>query len=143
MSTIYTKNLILSIPRNNLVIARVSRTNLRSAINPYLEVSETDLYLELVRATRDHLYAEGTLILNLALVERFPSMFYSVLLMVRKHLMERECRLLLCGLHGDMDDIFTLLGGYRVFEVTGTETEATKKVGRLDVPTRDAFSGVN
>jgi anti-anti-sigma regulatory factor len=143
MSTVHTKNLILNIPGNNLVVARVSKSNLHAAINPYLEVAETDLYRELVRVIREYLQADGTLILNLALVERFPSMFYSVLLMVRKLLRERGSRLILCGLRGDMDEVFTILGGYRIFEVKGTETEAARELSPQNWPARDVFSGVN
>ena len=77
-----------------------------------------------------NLLKEGdTLVVNLGLVEPFPTDFYSCLLRVRQAVLARKTRLVLCRLSADHLEIFRLFNADRLFHVTETERQALREAG--------------
>ena len=70
-----------------------------------------------------------TLVLNLGLVEPFPTVFYTWLLRVRKAVLARKARLVLCRLSPEQLEIFQLFNAHRLFQVTQTEAQAVCEAG--------------
>ena len=70
-----------------------------------------------------------TLVLNLGLVEPFPTAFYSLLLRVRAAVLARRARLVLCRLGREHLELFQLFNAQRLFHTTGTEAQAVRGAG--------------
>ena len=68
-----------------------------------------------------------TVIFNFGLVEHFSTAFYRCLLKVRAVLAARDVRLLLCRLNPELQQVFRLFEGFRLFRVTTTEGRAIQE----------------
>jgi anti-anti-sigma regulatory factor len=79
-----------------------------------------------LQAVVDTLDAGETLVLNLALIEPFPTDFYSCLLRARKAVRDREVRLILCRLSPELLELFKLFNAHKLFHVTVTEAQALR-----------------
>jgi len=74
------------------------------------------------------LLKEGeTLVVNLGLVEPFPTDFYSCLLRVRQAVLARQARLVLCRLSPEHLEIFELFNARRLFPLMSTESQAIRE----------------
>jgi len=121
MAAMYTPSLMLLRPAPATRLVRVTRTDLRPVVDPAGEVEDGPLYRELETHALAGLAPGDTVVVNLALVERLPSRFYAVLLLVRQAVRARGARLVLCGLRGLVAELFTLLGAAAVFDIAPTE----------------------
>src|SRR5262249_49323667 len=82
-----------------------------------------------------NLLNEGdTLVVNLGLVELFPTDFYSCLLRVRQAVLARKARLVLCSLSADHLEIFKLFKADRLFHITATEFQALRDAAPAPAP---------
>jgi hypothetical protein len=130
-----TSNLVQETAAHGVRVVRFLRPDLRQALD-----GDTDgcpLWRELQVVV--NLLNEGdTLVINLGLVELFPTDFYCCLLRVRKAVLARKTRLVLCCLNAEHLEIFQLFNAHRLFHVTETELHALREAGAvplsLDVP---------
>jgi hypothetical protein len=122
-------HLVVETGEPSVKVVRFSTPDLRGEI--YQEpLEECVLFRELQETVLTRLMAGEILILNLGLVEPFPSRFYSVLIAVKKAVQARQARLLLCCLGQPAQECFTLYTGYQTFTVTTTEAEAKREAGQ-------------
>jgi anti-anti-sigma regulatory factor len=68
-------------------------------------------------------------VLNLGLIEPFPTVFYLLLLKVREEVRARQARLVLCRLSPEHQEIFEILQGSRLFTIAATERQAFLEAG--------------
>jgi len=87
------------------------------------------LFRELRDRVLEILEEDETLVLNLGLVEPFPTAFYAFLLRVREAVLARGARLVLCRLSPEHLELFQLFNAHRLFHVTGTEAQAVRWAG--------------
>jgi hypothetical protein len=130
-----TSNLVQEIVARGVRVVRFLRPDLRQPLDS--DADGCQLFRELQAVV--NLLTEGdTLVVNLGLVELFPSDFYSCLLRLRKAVLARKTRLVLCRLGADHLEIFQLFKADRLFHITATERQALREAGAvplaLDVP---------
>ncbi len=95
----------------------------------YGEDSGRDLFDDLHAAALAELKAGETLVMNLGLLERFNTDFYTMLLRVRRVILARGARLILCRLDGQVHQVIRLFRGDRLFHVAASEAEALRLAG--------------
>jgi anti-anti-sigma regulatory factor len=117
-------NLIVEKASNGVRVARFVRPDLRKFLTPQGEPCA--LFQELRAAVLDALEEGQTLVLNLGLIEWFPSPFYGCLLKVREAVRARGARLVLCCLGPLVQEVFDLFKGNRLFLVARSEAQVLR-----------------
>jgi anti-anti-sigma regulatory factor len=106
-------------------VVRFLRPDLRDLIYDGDPVTECSLYKELDLIGKLSTLAAGdTLIVNFAMIDWFPSMFYQILLALRVEIQRKQAHLIFCCLPPNVRESFDIMGGSRTFEVRATEIRA-------------------
>jgi len=124
MAAFNSRNLLVEHPRDGVQVVRFLRADLRAQLDDTATAAACPLYQELFEQALADLREGQTVILNLGLVEQFPTTFYRCLLKVREVVAARRARLLLCRLSPEQQEIFQLFKGFDLFHVTTTEGRA-------------------
>jgi hypothetical protein len=127
MTTFKSRNLIVERPRDGVRVVRFVRADLRDQLDDDANASVCPLYQELFEWALVDLLEGQTVILNLGLVEQFPTAFYRCLLRVRETVATRSARLLLCRLSHEHEELFGLFKAFQLFHVTTTECRAIQE----------------
>jgi anti-anti-sigma regulatory factor len=110
--------------RAGVRVVRFVRADLRDQLYDDADANASPLFEELFDGALADLREGEAVILNLGLVEPFPTAFYRCLLKVREVVAARRARLLLCRLSPEHEEIFRLFRGSQLFRVTTTEGRA-------------------
>ena len=121
-----TGTLIVETASQDIYVVRFARPDLRDQLCEDSDVLGCQLFQEMESRVLRRLRAGNTLVLNLGLVERFPSALYRCLLEVREVVNQRSARLVLCRLSAELREISELLKAFRLFHVTATEAQALR-----------------
>jgi anti-anti-sigma regulatory factor len=117
-------NLVISIPERTVRVVRFVAPDLREHLDDDAEQKGCALLQDLKESVLDAMAPGNTLVLNLALIERFPTALYRCLLGVREAVLSRNARLLLCRVSPEHREIFQLFRGDRLFTIMPTEAQA-------------------
>src|SRR5438874_13830865 len=118
------RHLIVDSPAAGVYVGRFTRPDLRAQLCDDTDIEESELYRQLEGHILSRLAAGETVVLNLGLVEPFPTKFYRCLLKVREVVNQRRARLVLCRLSAEQREIFELFEAARLFQITPTEAQA-------------------
>jgi anti-anti-sigma regulatory factor len=121
-----TGTLIVETASRGIYIVRFARPDLRGQLCEDADIIGCELFQEMEARILGRLTAGDTLVLNLGLVERFPTALYRCLLKVREVVNQRSARLVLCRLSVELREIFELFKAFRLFHVTATEAQALR-----------------
>jgi len=119
------RNLVVEKVSRDVFVARFVTPDLREFLD--CQGGSCELFREIRTAVLDALEKGQTLVLNLGLIEPFPSAFYSWLLKVREAVLARDARLLLCRLGPSIQEAIDLFKGERLFHVVRTEGQALRE----------------
>jgi anti-anti-sigma regulatory factor len=108
-------------------VVRLVRADLREQLDD--DGAGGALFRELRDDVLNGLGENQTLILNLGLVELFPTALYACLLRVREAVLARRARLVLCRLSPEHLEIFQLFNARRLFHTARTEAQAISEAG--------------
>src|SRR5262245_6066055 len=98
-----TANIITESPAEGVRLVGFLRPDVRSALYDRDSVSDTTLYLELAAADVPEV---GTLVLNLGLIDWFPTAFHALLLLLYRDARSRNAQLALCCLTPNVTEAF-------------------------------------
>ena len=126
METSRSGTLILDRPSNAVYVVRFARPDLRALLCDDPDIIGCELFQELEAQVLGRLAGGDTLVLNLGLVEPFPTALYRCLLKVREVVKRRGARLVLCRLNAELREIFELFKAFRLFQVTASEAQALR-----------------
>src|SRR5260370_3412904 len=121
MATFRRKHVLVERPREGVRVVRFVRADLRDQLYDDVDAHACPLYQELFERALADLREGQTVILNLGLVENFPTAFYRCLLKVRDTVAAPNPRLLLCRLSDEHEELFRLFQGLQLVRVTTTE----------------------
>jgi anti-anti-sigma regulatory factor len=110
-------------------VARFLLPDLSEQLYDSEDMTQTPLFQELRHRALIGLHRSESVVLNLGLVEPFPTVFYRFLLKVREVVLARDARLILCRLSADHREIFEITKGVRLFTIVPTEKQAILNVG--------------
>lgn len=131
MVTCKRKHLFVEHIRPDVWVVRFARADLRDQLYDDADVDGTPLFEELTTRVLADLRPGQTVVLNLGLIEQFPTALYRCLLRVRALVAERHARLILCRLSPEHEEIFELFQGHQLFQVTTTESRAIHEAAGL------------
>jgi anti-anti-sigma regulatory factor len=100
--------------------------DLRKYLYDDADISESPLYREILDVVLSDLPADWTLIVNLKQLQPIGTAFYRCLLQLRRFLHSRPARLVLCNLSRQHREVFELFGGFQLFTVVHTESDAVQ-----------------
>jgi len=118
--------LIVDRPAAAVYVVRFTRPDVREQLCDDADIAGCELFRELEGRVLRGLAAGDTLVLNMGLLEPFPSTLFRCLLKVREVVNQRRARLVLCRLSAEHQEIFELFGAHRLFQVTSTEAQALR-----------------
>jgi anti-anti-sigma regulatory factor len=116
--------LVLSVPDQTVRVVRFAAPDLREQLDDNTVKDGCALLQDLKESVLDAMAPGHTLVLNLGLIERFPTALYRCLLGVREAVLARNARLLLCRVSPEHREIFQLFKGDRLFTIMPTEAQA-------------------
>ncbi len=119
-------HLFVDTPAAGVYVVRFGRPDLREQLCDDADIAGCELFQELEGQVLRGLAAGDTLVLNLGLVEPFPTPLYRCLLKVRELVNQRRARLVLCRLSAEHREVFELFKAFRLFQVTSTEAQALR-----------------
>ncbi len=132
------RNIVCDAPGAGIRVVRFVRPDLRSQLyDEKTSIADCSLFRELDAAVLGGLPAGETVVINLGLIDPFPTAFYRLLLKVREVVQARNARLILCCFTPHVQECFDLIGGGKVFEVRPTEANALSGIGKPGEPARD------
>ncbi len=105
-------------------VLRFIHPDLRDQAYDAGDIERCRLFMDIKTSALGYLSEREVLVVNLGLVEHFPSVFYSVLLKVREILTDRDGGVILCGPNSHTREILNLFKASRLFGVVKTEEEA-------------------
>jgi anti-anti-sigma regulatory factor len=108
-------------------VLRFARPDLRKHLYDDADIAQCPLFREVRDAALADLHRGWTLVANLSLIEIFPTALYRCLLSIRQCVLARQCRLLLCGVNPEHEEIFNLFQASRLFSFVRTEAGALHK----------------
>jgi anti-anti-sigma regulatory factor len=112
-------------------VARFIDPDPRDQLYDHADIEQTRLFQDLQGSALTD-FAEGEmLILNLSMLEHFPTVLYSCLLRIREIVMGHRGVVVLCGVRPETKEILDLFKAERLFVVTKTEAQALKLVGAM------------
>jgi len=88
------------------------------------DIERSRLFLDIKTSALSYLAEREVLIVNLGLVEHFPTVLYSILLKIREILTDHRGGVILCGANSQTREILDLFKASRLFAVVKTEEEA-------------------
>lgn len=118
------RHVVCDAPSPGLRVVRFVRPDLRDQLYDREAITDCSLYRELAAFAQADLAAGETVVINLGLIDLFPTAFYRLLLKVREAVQARDARLLLCCFTPNVRECFDLLGGSKLFEIKATEANA-------------------
>jgi anti-anti-sigma factor len=126
------RNVVVDTPSPAIRVVRFVRPDLRPHLYDQESITDCSLYRELDAAALADLAAGKTVVVNLGLIDWFPTAFYRLLLKVREAVQARDARLLLCCFTPNVRECFDLMGGGRLFEIRATEANAVSAACKPD-----------
>jgi anti-anti-sigma regulatory factor len=112
-------------------VARFIDPDLRDQLYNHGEIEQTSLFQDLQASALTY-FADGEmLILNLSMLEHFPTVLYSCFLRVREIVMGHRGVVVLCGIRPETKEILDLFKAERLFVVTKTEAQALRLAGAM------------
>jgi anti-anti-sigma regulatory factor len=130
------RNFVCDTPSPGVSVVRFVRPDLRPQLYDQEAISDCSLYRELDAATLTNLAVGEILVINVGLIDWFPTAFYRLLLKVRETVQARNARLLLCCFTPNVRECFDLMGGGKLFEIRATEANAVSAAGKQDEQVR-------
>jgi anti-anti-sigma regulatory factor len=107
-------------------VARFINPDVRDQLYDECDIEQSRLFQDLHASALTY-FAEGEmLILNLGMLEHFPTVLYSCLLKVREIVMGHRGVVVLCGIRPETREILDLFKAERLFVVTKTEAQALR-----------------
>ena len=122
-------------------VARFVTPDLRDQLYDHRESAGCRLFQDFDASVLDGMGPDETLVLNLGLVNPFPTEMYKCLLKVREVLVRRHGRVILCGLSAGTQELLDLFRADRVFELAETEADALR-LAASDVPSAPGGPGL-
>lgn len=116
--------LVCDAPHDAVRVARLVQPDMRDYLYDSGPIAGCTLFQELRSAALAHLAPGATLVLNLGLVDRFPSAFFRLLLQLKKEVGATGAGLLLCCLPPNAKEAFQLMDANDTFTGQVFETEA-------------------
>lgn len=124
------RQLVCDRPAAGVRVVRFIRPDVRPQLYDADPIADCSLYKELRSVALDHLAAGEAIVLNLGLIDWFPTAFYQLLVQAHRDTQARGARLVLCCMTPNVRECFTLMRGDKVFEVRETESRAVNEVKR-------------
>ncbi len=116
-------------------VLRFIHPDLRDQVYEAGDIERCRLFIDIKNSALSYVTNRDVLIVNLSLVEHFPTVFYSILLKIREILADHQGGVVLCGDNARTREILELFRASRLFAVVKTEEEAlelaTQFNGRL------------
>jgi anti-anti-sigma regulatory factor len=122
-----TPNVVCETLAPQVCAVRFVRPDLRAEMYDNEAIEDCVLYRDLHAAALGNLATGSTMILNLGLIDMFPTAFYRLLLKVRETVKARQVQLLLCCLPPNVQECFDLFGGGKLFQISKTEASAARE----------------
>src|SRR5262249_50261114 len=130
------RNVVCDTPSPGVRVVRFVRPDLRPQLYDQEAISDCSLYRDLDAVALANLAVGEAVIINLGLIDWFPTAFYRLLLKVRETDQARNARLVLCCFTPNVRECFDLMGGGRLFEIRATEANAVSAAGKQDEQVR-------
>jgi anti-anti-sigma regulatory factor len=105
-------------------VLRFIHPDLRDQVYNAGDIEHCQLFLDMKASALSYISEGEALIVNLGLVEHFPSVLYSILLKVREIITAHRGCVILCGANTETREILDLFKASRLFAVTKTERQA-------------------
>src|SRR4051812_43076706 len=118
------RQVVCDAPAPNVRVARFVRPDVRDGLYDQESIADCAVYRELHAALLADLPRGGTAILNLGLIDYFPTAFYRLLMRLNEEVKGRGVRLLFCGLTPNVREGFDLMGGDHTFRGQVRESES-------------------
>jgi anti-anti-sigma factor len=126
------RNVVCDSLGQGIRVARFIRPDLRSQLYNQEAITECALYRELEAAVLANLSAGEAVVINLGLIDWFPTAFYRFLLKVRETIQARDAQLVLCCFTPNVRECFDLMGGGKLFAIRATEENAISEARKHD-----------
>ena len=110
-------------PADGVRVVRFVRPDVREQLYDNELITDCALFGELQSEVVSQLASGETMVLNLGLIDRFPTAFFRFLLELNREVQGRKARLLLCCLTPNVREAFDLMGGTKSFPGQLRETE--------------------
>lgn len=121
-------NLVCDVYPSNMRVVRFVRPDLRNQLYDEEAITDCALYRELDNAVLTGLNTGQTIVVNVGLIDLFPTAFYRLLLKVREKTQACNARLILCCFTPNVRECFDLMGGDKMFDIRATEANALSAV---------------
>ena len=112
-------------------IVRFTHPDVRDQIYDAADIERCRLFVDLQTSALRYVAEREALIINLGLVERFTSEFYSMLLRVRETLASSKGCVILCGANEEMQSILELFKAEQLFGIAKTEGQALEMAAQF------------
>jgi anti-anti-sigma regulatory factor len=112
-------------------IVRFTHPDVRDQIYDAADIERSQLFLDMQTSALRYATERDALIINLGLVERFSSEFYSMLLRVRETLASSKGCVILCGANEEMQSILELFKAEHLFGIAKTEAQALEMAAQF------------
>jgi anti-anti-sigma regulatory factor len=123
------RSVVCDTPSPGVRVVRFVRPDLRPQLYDQEAIADCSLYREFDATALADLAAGETVVINLGLIDWFPTAFYRLLLKVREAVQGRNVRLLLCCFTPNVRECFDLMGGGKLFDIRATEANAVAAAG--------------
>ena len=127
MKSTMSQHLVVEPRPPGVTVVRFTHPDLRPQLDDYAKIEDCELFQELHTAAVADLAAGEGLVINLGLIEVFPSPFLCVLLRVRQLVRERGGWLVLCQLRPEHREVFEITQTLSLFPTATREAEAVVK----------------
>ena len=124
MDTQHEFNIVCDTPSPGVRVVRFVRPDLRAHLYDQEAIADCSLYHEVEAAALAKLSPGETVIINCGLLDWSPTVFYRFFLKVRETVQASNARLLLCCFTANVQELFDLFGGGKIFEIRATEANA-------------------
>ena len=105
-------------------VLRFIHPDLRDQAYDAGDIERCRLFMDIKTSALGYISKREVLIVNMGLIEYFPTVLYSILLKVREILTEHLGGVILCGANAHTREILDLFKASRLFAVVKTEEEA-------------------
>src|SRR5262249_39561236 len=127
MKSTTSSHLVVETRSPGVRVVRFTHPDLRPQLDDFAKIDDCELLQEVQAAALADLAAGEALVINLGLIEVFPSAFLRVLLRVRELVGERRGWLVLCQLRPEHREIFEITRTLPLFTIATTEAEAVAR----------------
>jgi hypothetical protein len=123
--------LICDATRPNIRVVRFVQPDMRDQLYNAGAIGDCTLFEDLRASAMQNLAPGDALVLNLGLIDWFPTAFYRFILRANEETRAAQARLMLCCLPPLAKEAFELMGGDRTFagQVYGSESQAVYAAG--------------